>query len=140
MQALSLNLVLAWIWVFLGFLSGLVLGLNFHREDWLGGYGSFKRRMYRLAHISFFGLAAANVMFYFTARFALNGTGILTMSTAAAGSTLAVASWAFAIGALSMPACCILTAHATSCRLLFAVPVTSLLLASLLTLWKVIGL
>jgi len=57
------NLFLAWLWILLGFGSGLVLGLFFHRENWLGGYGSLKRRMYRLGHISFFGLGTASGAF-----------------------------------------------------------------------------
>src|SRR5881397_2948507 len=64
----QVNLLIAWVWILLGFLSGFALGLNFHREDWLGGYGSYKRRLYRLAHISFFGLGVVNLCFYFTAR------------------------------------------------------------------------
>src|SRR6478752_5122133 len=61
------NLVLAWLWIMMGFGSGFWLGLNFHQEHWLGGYASHKRRLYRLGHISFFGLALMNLMFYFTA-------------------------------------------------------------------------
>ena len=68
MRAIHVNLVMAWIWILLGFLSGSVLGLFFARENWLGGYASFKRRLYRLAHISFFGLGLANLAFYFTAQ------------------------------------------------------------------------
>ena len=67
-RALQFNLLIAWIWILLGFLSGAALGTRFHREDWLGGYGSFKRRLYRLGHISFLGLAAMNLLFYFTAQ------------------------------------------------------------------------
>ncbi len=62
------NLVMAWLWILLGFVSGMALGMFFHGEKWLGGYGSFKRRMYRLGHISFFGLGAVNLLFYLTAR------------------------------------------------------------------------
>ena len=47
-QLSQMNLLLAWLWICLGFLSGMLLGLFFHRENWLGGYGSLKRRMYRL--------------------------------------------------------------------------------------------
>jgi hypothetical protein len=65
---MQINLLAAWIGILLGFLSGLALGLFFHRDDWLGGYGSFRRRLYRLAHISLFGLGAINFFFYFTAR------------------------------------------------------------------------
>ena len=41
---LSYNVALAWLWVLLGFISGMLLGLNFHRENWLGGYASQRRR------------------------------------------------------------------------------------------------
>src|SRR5882762_3525993 len=61
------NLVIAWIWILLGFFSGMLQGMFFNRENWLGGYNSLKRRLYRLAHISFFGLGAVNLFFYFTA-------------------------------------------------------------------------
>ena len=63
-----LNLVFAWVWILAGFLSGMVLGLRFHDDNWLGGYGSFKRRMHRLAHISFFGLGAVNLFFHLTVK------------------------------------------------------------------------
>ena len=63
-----LNLILAWLWILLGFATGMVLGMFFHGENWLGGYGSFKRRMYRLGHISFFGLGVVNLLFCLTAQ------------------------------------------------------------------------
>jgi hypothetical protein len=44
------------------------LGLFFHRENWLGGYASHARRMYRLDHISFFELGLVNWMFHGTAQ------------------------------------------------------------------------
>src|SRR6185436_1938733 len=59
---------LAWLWILPGFLSGMVLGMFFHREDWLGGYASLRRRMYRLGHISFFGLGAVNLFFWLTMK------------------------------------------------------------------------
>src|SRR6476620_1263860 len=99
MQSAYSNLVRAWVWILLGFLSGLILGLFFRREDWLGGYASFKRRMYRLAHISFFGLGTVNLLFYVTVR-DHPFTGML-----------AAASLAFVVGAISMPICSILLAH-----------------------------
>lgn len=117
------NLGIAWLWILLGFASGMALGLFFHREHWLGGYGSLKRRMYRLGHISFFGLGAVNLLFWLT----LN-------QLAAPGPHAAVASWAFIIGAITMPLCCAVMAHHPKLRLIFAVPVISLLIAGVLTL------
>jgi hypothetical protein len=127
MQTPQLNLVLAWLWICLGFVSGLALGLFFHQENWLGGYGSFKRRLYRLAHISFFGLGMVNLCFYFTVR-ALGVTG----------PALALPAWAFIAGAISMPVCCVAMAHFPRTLPLFAVPVLSLLLGGILTLLAIL--
>lgn len=127
MKLAHLNLVFAWLWILLGFLSGMVLGLFFHRENWLGGYGSLKRRMYRLGHISFFGLGAVNLLFW------------LTMNQLAASSPYASgASWAFIVGAITMPLCCAVMAHFPKLHLIFTVPVVCLLLAGAFTVAVVI--
>jgi hypothetical protein len=128
-QVHHLNLVLAWLWILLGFASGFFLGLNFHREDWLGGYGSFKRRLYRLAHISFFGLAIVNLMFSFVARDFPPGK-----------LPVAIASWGFLVGAISMPVCCVIMAQNPKLRALFLIPVSSLIVAATLTLLEVVKL
>ena len=118
------NLVIAWIWILLGFFSGMLQGMFFHQENWLGGYSSLKRRMYRLAHISFFGLGAVNLFFY------------LTIQNAAFTHPLAIASAMFVAGAISMPICCVLLAHFPKTHTLFCIPVLSLILAGLITLFN----
>jgi hypothetical protein len=123
------NLILAWLWILLGFGSGMVLGLFFRGENWLGGYGSFKRRMYRLGHISFFGLGAVNLLFCLTVQnFSL--TGVL----------IHFASLAFIVGAIAMPICCVVMAHFPKAHLIFSVPVVSLIAGGVLTLMEVIKL
>jgi hypothetical protein len=122
----QLNLVLAWAWILLGFISGLGLGMKFHEENWLGGYASLRRRMYRLAHISFFGLGAVNLLFHFS-------RGSLGSSR-----SVEVASWLFVLGAITMPLCCILMAHIPRSRNLFAVPVLSLTAAGALVLYHLL--
>ena len=115
-EAAQLNLVFAWLWILLGFVSGMILGLFFHGENWLGGYGSFKRRMYRLGHISFFGLGAVNLMFW------------LTLQKIPAPEPLATfASWAFIIGGVAMPVCCAVMAHFPKAHMIFSVPVLCLI-------------
>lgn len=121
------NLVVAWGLILAGFLGGLLLGSGFHREEWLGGYTSLRRRLYRLGHISFFGLAILNLLFYFTVR-----------AVPLSGRAVGIASWAFIVGAVSMPLCCLVMAHRPRLQMLFAVPVVSLLLAGSLTLWEVL--
>ena len=130
---IQFNLILAWVWILLGFVSGAILGCNFHREDWLGGYASHRRRMYRLGHISFFGLAIMNFLFVQTLE-------ILSLNSSSLSAGLCVASLGFAVGALTMPACCALAAHRTSVRSWFAVPVSSLILGAGWTLWEVMHL
>jgi hypothetical protein len=126
---IEVNLLLAWIWILLGCVSGAILGSFFHQDGWLGGYGSFRRRMFRLGHISFFGLAFLNLLFYFTVR-----------SASLSGASLEWASRGFVLGALTMPACCVLMAIVPRTRLLFAVPVVSLLAASVIVTWQIAGL
>jgi len=119
----QLNLTFAWLWILLGFISGMVLGMFFHDDKWLGGYASFKRRMYRLGHISFFGLGVVNFIFAMTLRGQLF-TGTLPI----------IASWAFIIGAITMPFCCAIMAQFPKAHLIFAVPVVSLIVGGVLTL------
>lgn len=120
-----LNLVFAWIWILAGFLSGMIIGLKFHDEQWLGGYSSFKRRMVRLAHISFFGLGAVNLLFY------------LSLKDATLSAFGLAASRSFILGAVTMPICCWLMAWRPIAQPLFAVPVISLIAAAVLTLVQI---
>ena len=123
------NLILAWLWILLGFVSGMVLGMFFHGENWLGGYASFKRRMYRLGHISFFGLGAVNLLFCLTVQ-----------NFSLAGQLVSVASWAFIVGAITMPVCCVVMAHFPKAHMIFSVPVVSLIAGGSLTLWQLFHL
>jgi hypothetical protein len=126
---MHVNLVMAWVWILMGFVSGSVLGLFFAREDWLGGYASFKRRLYRLAHISFFGLGLANLAFYLTAQ-----------SLGSQGPGLEAAAWLFVVGACTMPICCVIMAHFPKALLLFGVPVLSLVAGGVMMLKHIIKL
>lgn len=127
MKLLELNLIVAWAGLLLGFVSGLILGCFFHREDWLGGYGSLRRRLYRLAHISFFGLGATNLLFYLT-----------LVGRVDCGPGVRWASAAFLGGALTMPVCCVILAHWPRGRLLFSLPVVLLIAGGVLTFLEVI--
>jgi hypothetical protein len=121
-----MNEVFGWTWILVGLLSGVVLGLGFHREDWLGGYGSLRRRMVRLGHVSLVALGVLNILYAQVApRLALS-PGLAT-----------TASRAWIVGAIAMPACCGLMAWRPGFRLLFAIPIASLVLGAVLV---VVGL
>ena len=112
----NVNLQAAWIGILLGFVAGAVSGLFFHREDWLGGYASWPRRLSRLAHISFFGLALINLAFFFSVNH-LKPEASMTW-----------ASWLLVAGAATMPICCYLAAWRKVFRHLFPLPVSCLVL------------
>src|SRR5829696_461891 len=58
-----LNWVAGWSLVLAAFVSGAVLGIGWHREEFLGGYATFRRRVIRLGHIAFAALGLMNVIF-----------------------------------------------------------------------------
>ena len=123
----QLNLVAAWLGILLSFVSGMVLGMFFHGEGWLGGYTSLKRRMYRLGHISLFALGAVNLFFWLTVK-----------NLSAPSANLSLASGLFVLGAATMPLCCVIMAHWPKLHLIFSVPVICLISAAVLTLAMVL--
>ena len=117
------HILIAWAAMLLGVLSGAALGLFFHRDQWAGGYGSFRRRMLRLGHISLFGLGFMNLAFG------------LTWRAIALTPTLAeLSSLGFLVGVVTMPLCCFLAAWKKPFRHAFPVPVLSVLAAIVLLL------
>jgi hypothetical protein len=116
---LEFHVRIAWIVILLGFGTGALQGLCFHREDWLGGYGSWPRRLMRLGHIAFFGFAFLNLAFALTVRVLGEGGNGIWFSRA------------LAAGAFAMPASCYLAAWKKPLRFLFYPVVTGILAASL---------
>src|SRR5262245_22670772 len=116
LELCRLHLFAAWIGFLCGALSGALVGLFFHREDWLGGYSSFPRRLIRLGHISFFGLGLLNALFALT---------IAVIPVPELPGRLA--SIGLLTGAITMPLCCFASAWRKALRCLFPIPVTSLL-------------
>ena len=80
----------------------------------LGGYGAWRRRLLRLGHISFFGIALLNLAF------------ANTVSVAGA-QTPVLAAWSLVAGAVLMPTICFLAAWRRGFRHLFFLPVLSLI-------------
>jgi hypothetical protein len=118
----ALNWNVGWGLILSAFLTGAVLGLFFERDDFLGGYGSFRRRLFRLGHIAQAALGMLNVLY-------------------ALGPAHAPPTWldqaaalGFILGGISMPLVCFLSGWRAGFRRLFVVPVVALLLAVLCTL------
>ena len=113
------NLYVAWFSVLGGLATGAIQGLFFHQEQWLGGYSSWERRLTRLGHISFFGLAFINFLFVFSVWYFKITNPIMLPSIL------------FMCGAITMPMCCYLAAFWKGFRHFFFIPVTCLLIGTI---------
>lgn len=123
MPVADANAVVGWTLMAFGAVSGALIGLGFHRESWAGGYASFRRRLMRLGHISFFGLGILNVLF-----------GLYAASLPEMAGSLSIASWALMVAGCSMPAVCFLAAWKEPFRHLFPIPVLGVLIGVLATI------
>ena len=109
-----INFYAAWVGIFLGFIAGAVIGTFFHDENWMGGYSSWRRRMVRLGHISFFGIAFINL------------TYSVSLTVFNIKVTTPYPSYLFIAGAITMPLICFLSAYKKMFRYLFFIPVLCL--------------
>jgi hypothetical protein len=124
-MAISVSFTAAWIGICLGCVSGAVQGLFFHREDWLGGYNSWPRRMMRLGHISLVALGLINLVF------------ALTATSLGIAASLAWPARLLLIGVITMPALCYLSAFWKRFRHLFFIPALSVIGAAAMIAWEV---
>jgi len=120
---IEINLYSAWIGMLLGGIFGAIQGLFFHQKDWLGGYGSWTRRMMRLGHISFFGIAFINIGF------------VLTVNVLDIEEEVFIPSALFIIGAIGMPLICYLSSYKKVVRHLFFIPALSIIGGVVSLLW-----
>jgi len=118
----SLNFVAGWWLILTAFVSGAAIGLGFHREEFLGGYGSFRRRLVRLGHIALAALGMLNVVYGYAP--VPTGTGLVSN----------LPGIFFLGGGISMPLVCFLSAWRQPFRHLFFVPVVQLVAAVILVL------
>ena len=99
---------------FIGFMAGIVsgagLGLFFHNEEWLGGYNSFRRRLWRLGHISFFGIGIINLLLALSQPYLSN----VDYSIVTIGMLIAT---------ITMPLMCLLSGWKKPFRHFFFIPV-----------------
>lgn len=112
----SANQLTGWLAILCAVFSGAIAGLFFHRDDWMGGYNSYRRRLMRLGHIAFAGMGFLNLIF--AAEF---------QSLYLTKNASTIASFSFMTAAVTMPACCFLTAWRKPLRHLFPIPVLATL-------------
>jgi hypothetical protein len=115
-----INWYAGWGLLLAAFVSGAGIGLMFHDESFWGGYGSFRRRIARLGHISLAALGMLNLLF--------------AVTVAQRSAQAQVASILLIVGAVTMAGTCFLTGWRTFFRHLFFIPVLSLVSAVVLVL------
>lgn len=115
-----LNLAFGWLWITMGFLTGALLGLGFHKDRFMGGYDSWPRRLTRLGHIAFFGTGMLNVLL---------GLTVLALGQGAQGMLWDLAAIGLIVGGVAMPLCCFVAAWSKRVKPIFVLPVTALTLA-----------
>jgi hypothetical protein len=117
------NWYFGWGLILTAFVTGAMLGLFFYRDDFLGGYACFRRRIVRLGHIALAALGMINILFG------------LSAPSPSATFEAQVASAGWMIGGITMPAVCFLTCWRPGLRHLFPIPVSALVIAVIATLW-----
>jgi hypothetical protein len=117
-----MNWYFGWGMILTAFLTGAGIGLFSYSDDFLEGYGSFKRRILRLGHVALAALGMINILY--------------ALSLASTESSLQswLASTGFLIGGITMPMVCFLSAWRAGFRHLFFIPVIALVVAVIQTL------
>ena len=124
-----MNESFGWTCVLLGILMGCFMGIKFQREEWLGGYSAFPRRMLRLAHIALVAIGMLNIQFANS-----HAAAALTPGAARISSSLLMAA-----GVL-MPLCCLTAGFLRRWFAMFAAPVACLVIAVALALTGTVAL
>ena len=123
-----LNIIAGWCSILLGGLFGAAQGMFFYQEKWLGGYNSWKRRISRLGHVSFFGIGFTNIAFGLTVR-----------SFAIEDGTL-ISSYLLLSALVTMPLVCYLSSIRDFFRHVFFIPALSVILGVSLFIWRLFQL
>lgn len=123
------NMIAGWVAVILGMTTGAAIGLGFHRADFGGGYDSWRRRLARLGHISFFGLGLLNIAFALSLDALVDGPVDATRRL-----WLDFASISWIVSLVTMPTVCFLSAWRPLFRHAFFVPVLSAMTGTLVFL------
>jgi hypothetical protein len=116
------NWYAGWGMILAAFGVGAVVGLSFWREDFMGGYAGWQRRMVRLGHIALAALGILNLV-YAVAAWPAAGT----WQAQGAGIGMIV-------GGVTMPTVCFLAAWRKGFRHGFVLPVAALIGAAVCTL------
>lgn len=114
----KINIRFGWIWLFIGILMAMWMGLHVFKSNWLGGYTSLPRRLLRLSHIAFMALSLTNILY----GFSIDSVNLPI-------KVKKIGLYAMIIAAIFMPIICLLSAHNIFFQSFFFIPALSFALA-----------
>jgi len=120
------NIIFGWIWICLGFILGMTLGLWAEGEKWLGGYASVARRYLRLGHVAFIALPIINILY---------GKELPLVDLS--DSMKYIGSYLMIFGAVGVPITCVSAAFIRKARYFLPLPASAILIGTIIL---VIGL
>jgi len=120
------NILFGWVWMCLGFIFGMTLGLWSDGETWLGGYVSVTRRYLRLGHVAFIALPIINILY-----------GKELASVELDNTVKYIGSYMMIFGAVGIPIICISAAFIRKTRYFLTLPALAILIGTIIL---VIGL
>ncbi len=115
----EINILFGWVWMCVGFISGMTLGMWAEGEKWLGGYTSITRRYLRLGHVAFIALSIINILYGREL-----GSADLPIYVKNIGSPLMI------FGAAGVPLTCISTAFFRNAKYFLPMPASALLIGT----------
>jgi len=122
----DVNIIFGWIWICLGFIFGMTLGLWAEGETWLGGYASVTRRYLRLGHVAFIALPIINILY---------GKELPLVDLG--DSMKYIGSYLMIFGAVGVPTTCVSAAFIRKARYFLPLPASAILIGTIIL---VIGL
>lgn len=125
-----LNIVFGWVWMNMGFITGLLMGLKAEQfglntlkegPTWLDGYSSVPRRLIRLGHVAFIMLPVLNILF-----------GQYIDATPLSMTWKLVGSYAMIFGGVGVPILCFAAAFYRPVKILLGLPASAVLIGNLI--------
>ena len=108
------NVIFGWVWLFVGVLFAIWMGLYAFEPDWLGGYTSLSRRLLRLSHIAFIALSLTNILY-----------GLFIDTVQLNGSLKKIGAFSLIVASIFMPAVCLLSILDRFFQFFFFIPALS---------------
>ena len=115
------NVIFGWVWMCLGFILGMTMGIWAEGKGWLGGYGSVTRRYLRLGHIAFIALSIINILY---------GKELALVDLS--DNMKNIGSFLMIFGAVGVPVTCVSAAFIRKIKYFLPLPASAILIGTII--------